>query len=355
MSRTERSKPDLTPLADGPPESPPDRPEQAILVVSDIDVQRHVIISLLSQNGFPLVDSAASAGQAEEALLRVTDDLIAEPSSVYDLILIDASLPDGDGIAACRRWKADPALADAPIIAVIDPDKPDLLEQAFAAGAMDYIRKPVNKIDLLARVRAALRLKREMDRRKAREDELYQANAKLEQLTRIDGLTGVSNRRHFDEILEREAARAQRQARPLAAVMIDIDHFKAYNDTYGHQEGDDCLKKVAKALQNALRRPGDHIARYGGEEFAAIMPETDLAGGTNVAEELRQAVEKLAIPHKSSPVAPVVTISVGVTSCLPTKGLPPARIIEAADSALYRSKSAGRNRVTANQFTGSGD
>lgn len=355
MSRIDQPRPGLTPLADGRSAPPADRPDQTILVVSDIDVQRHVIISLLSQNGFPLVDSASSAGQAEEALLRVTDDPAADPASVYDLILIDASLPDGDGIAACRRWKSNEALSDAPIIVVIDPGRPDLLEQAFEAGAMDYISKPVNKIDLLARVRAALRLKREMDRRKAREDELSQANAKLEQLTRIDGLTGVSNRRHFDEILEREAARAQRQARPLAVAMIDIDHFKLYNDSYGHQEGDDCLKQVAVALKNALRRPGDHVARYGGEEFVAVMPETDLAGATVVAEELRQAVEQLAIPHKSSPVAPVVTISVGVASCLPTKGLPSARIVEAADSALYRSKSAGRNRVTANQLSGSID
>ncbi|HUF77421.1 MAG TPA: sensor domain-containing diguanylate cyclase [Thermoanaerobaculia bacterium] len=176
---------------------------------------------------------------------------------------------------------------------------------------------------------------------------LQEANRALERLTRIDGLTDVANRRHFDETLENEWRRALRAGEPLGLVLADIDCFKLYNDAYGHQRGDETLRQVALALRSGLKRAADLAARYGGEEFALLLPGIDEVGATRLAEQLRRRVAELAIPHERSIVAGYVTVSAGAAARTPAHGEEPASLVAAADSALYRAKQAGRDRVVA--------
>lgn len=175
--------------------------------------------------------------------------------------------------------------------------------------------------------------------------ERQRLNLELERLAQQDGLTGLANRRHFDESLSREWERLHREQRPMAALFIDVDFFKPYNDTYGHAAGDDCLEKVARVLATSARRPGDLAARYGGEEFVILLPGTELAGAREVAERILQDVDALALPHAGSRVAPHVTVSIGVAARLPGAGEPPQRLLDAADKAVYAAKRAGRHRV----------
>lgn len=185
-----------------------------------------------------------------------------------------------------------------------------------------------------------------LERRVAeRTDALERANKLLEKASRTDGLLGISNRMHFDECLEREWHRAVRERTTLALLMLDVDHFKRYNDRYGHQAGDDCLRAVARAAQGALRRPADMLARYGGEELVLMLPNTDIAGARVVARAVHDAIAQLQLPHAASPVAAHVTVSIGVANVAPERGNVPAVLIAAADQALYAAKAAGRNRV----------
>jgi diguanylate cyclase (GGDEF)-like protein len=169
---------------------------------------------------------------------------------------------------------------------------------------------------------------------------------RLSNLSLLDGLTGVSNRRHFSLFLNNEWRRALRLEKTLSLVMLDIDHFKAFNDNYGHLAGDDCLRRVAKALRSFGNRPGDLVARYGGEEFAVVLADTPIEPARGIAEAVRVAVSKLGIRHQHSPVSAHVTVSVGVATMSPTGDLPESALIQAADTALYESKSKGRNRVS---------
>jgi len=181
--------------------------------------------------------------------------------------------------------------------------------------------------------------------RKQAESALQRANEELARLSTTDGLTGLANRRHFDEVLQAEWLKLRREKQPLSLVMADVDFFKRYNDTYGHQPGDLCLSSVAKAIRSQLKRPADLAARYGGEEFAAILPGTGPEGARHVAELIRDAVERLGLPHAASSAADHVTISVGVASVIPRDGALPDELIRRADEALYRAKKEGRNRT----------
>ena len=176
-------------------------------------------------------------------------------------------------------------------------------------------------------------------------DRLREANQRLERLSQLDALTGIANRRAFDEALAHEWRRCGRARTPLALVMVDIDCFKAYNDRLGHQQGDRCLRAIARALHQGLHRAGDFAARYGGEEFALLLPGLDAERAAAFAGTARARVEALAIPHPASPVAPVVTISAGVASLLPRRGASARALVEAADQALYAAKRGGRNRI----------
>jgi diguanylate cyclase (GGDEF)-like protein len=251
--------------------------------------------------------------------------------SAPDLILLDVMMPDMDGYETCRRLKADPLTRDTPVIFVTALNGPE--DEAFGleVGAVDFISKPLNSTVVRARVRTHLTLK-------------YQADL-LRSMAFLDGLTGIANRRQFDEALQREWRACLRTGTSLALAMIDIDHFKSFNDTCGHQAGDACLRAIAGILHNDMSRPHDLIARYGGEEFACLLPDTDLEGAWVKAEQLRHAVQSLGIPHEASATAPVVTISVGLETFIPTDELTPERLVATADDQLYKAKHAGRNRV----------
>ena len=175
--------------------------------------------------------------------------------------------------------------------------------------------------------------------------ELETANRQLEALSATDGLTGLANRRKFDLEWEAEWQRASRQGLPLAIAMLDVDQFKAYNDHYGHQAGDVCLKIVAQTLGSAVQRSGEMVARYGGEEFVVVLPGQGGAEAYAAMERIRAAVQALGLPHAKATVAGVVTISIGVASCVPQQGQSSASLVQAADAAMYRAKNQGRNTV----------
>ncbi|MBP1154737.1 MULTISPECIES: GGDEF domain-containing protein [unclassified Paenibacillus] len=191
---------------------------------------------------------------------------------------------------------------------------------------------------------------RDVSSRKNLEHQLLQSNELLQKISSIDALTGVANRRSFDESYALEWRQAIRYSTPLTVILVDIDYFKKFNDTYGHQEGDLCLKQVADALRRAANRPGDLIARYGGEEFVIVLPNTDATGASIVAERLRSEVENLSIPHMRSDVSHVVTASLGTATIVPTLELTRHELLLQADKALYQAKKDGRNRVRTNKI-----
>lgn len=250
-----------------------------------------------------------------------------------DLILLDVVMSGIDGYQICLLLKSDPQLRDIPVIFI--SERNDVADEirSLELGAVDFISKPFNPVIVRARVRTHLVLKLQGD--------MLRASALL------DGLTGVANRRRFDEDLDLHWRHCQRDAQPLSLVLLDVDHFKAYNDRYGHLAGDQCLREVAKALSGCLRRPLDRIARYGGEEFACLLPNTECQGARNLAESMRQAILALAIEHAESSVAGQVTASFGVATQLPLPELPAETLLQAADRQLYLAKGAGRNRVHA--------
>jgi diguanylate cyclase (GGDEF)-like protein len=325
----------------------------SILLVDDSRVVRAMLGAILNSVGYTDVLVADSAQEAFEALGMDS----GSGRTGIDLILMDLTMPDMDGIAALDRIRAVSHLRDIPVIMVTGRIEPENLKKAFEAGAIDYITKPVHEVELLARVRSALKLKYEMDQRKARERELVQAlkqletaNQLLQHVSATDGLTGVANRRQFDGVLEVEWARASRNRSWLALILVDVDYFKLYNDTYGHQAGDACLKTVASILVGNIHRPEDMTARYGGEEFAIILPGTELTGAATVADRIRARVESIEIAHAGSEVSRYITLSGGVASAIPRKDEAPTTLIAAADKALYQAKHEGRNRVR--EYTG---
>ena len=273
-------------------------------------------------------------------------DLVA--SEPPDLILLDANMPGMDGYATCLALQMD--YPDIPVVFVTaSGDFADEI-RALKAGASDFITKPINPPVVRARVSMHLKLKAQSDL--------------LRNLSHRDPLTGIANRRALDERLVQEWRRAQRHHHPLALLMIDIDHFKGYNDHYGHIQGDDCLARVAEAIAGLVNRAGDLVARYGGEEFAVLLAHTRLHEAQTLAERIRATIEALAIPHAASSTGPAVTLSIGVAECQPAlpRGEKPTSaptaaaprdpgihlakdLFDRADQALYAAKQAGRNRV----------
>jgi diguanylate cyclase (GGDEF)-like protein len=322
-----------------------------ILIVDDDAQLRRLLSAFLCSAG---CESVSEARSAEEAFALVgLGDQPDSPLPSFDVILMDIHLPGVSGIEACRRLKADEHVCDVPVLMVTASNDMALLRTSFEVGACDYIIKPIRRVELLVRVKAAVRLSQEMKERKVRERDILEqkrflehTQRKLERIAGTDALTGIANRRRFEEAYAQEWSRAQRNGSSLSLALVDIDAFKGYNDSYGHQRGDDCLHAVAQALAATAQRSADFVARYGGEEFAVILPGLDEDAALDMARRLHQAVAALNIPHEASPAADCVTVSIGIATTVPTAAQPVKDLINRADTALYRSKTAGRNRVT---------
>ena len=286
-----------------------------ILVVDDSPENLQVISAVLKQDYRVKV-----AINGERALALATS---AEPP---DLILLDVMMPGMDGYEVCARLKQNPVTARIPVLFVSSRDDEEDEARGLSLGAIDYIVKPIRPSIVQARVRNHIELKRSRDL--------------LEQLTTQDHLTGISNRRRFDDSLAQEWQRAAREQTPLSLVAIDIDHFKAYNDHYGHPQGDQCLIQVARALATCVTRPTDLVARCGGEEFAGLLPSTDSTGAARLAGQMRAAIEAEALEHARSPTHPHVTM-------VPQAEESAQLLVDLADAALYEAKGAGRNAFVA--------
>lgn len=270
------------------------------------------------------------------------------------VILQDLVMPGIDGLTLVREYRANPVTKDIPIIVLSTTEDPQVKSAAFATGANDYIVKLPDQIELVARIRyhsqAYLnQLQRDAAYRALRDSQrqLMEMNFELQRLTNVDGLTGLSNRRYFDECLDAEWKRSTRGQNSLAVLMIDIDFFKEYNDTYGHLAGDEALQRVAEVLQKSSGRSTDLVARFGGEEFVIMLPITDLAGAQLIAEKARQDVEDMQLPNDASTASKFLTVSIGVSSIIPQRSQAPFVVVDAADTALYEAKKTGKNRVSA--------
>ena len=264
-----------------------------------------------------------------------------------DLVLLDIIMPGIDGFEVARRIRQLERNAEwTPIIFLSARTSDTDLEKGIEAGGDDYLIKPVSAMVLGAKIRAMQRIAQMRYSLLVLTRKLDEANRELTRLSAVDGLTGIANRRSFDDALAKEWRRAARNQSPLALLLVDVDFFKQFNDNYGHQLGDECLKAVARTLDAQLRRPGDMVARFGGEEFVVLLPQTDEAGAERVGESLRDAIEQLGITHGHSQAADVVTVSIGVASAKPARDASgPDALVDGADRALYGAKRQGRNRV----------
>lgn len=265
---------------------------------------------------------------------------IAQSDQSPDLILLDIEMPDMDGWQVCRHLKTTEKTRNIPVIFITGHDEVSEVMAGFESGAVDYISKPFNISVVQARVQTHLELKKQRDL--------------LEQLASVDALTGIPNRRMFDEYFAREWRRSMRSASPISLIFMDVDFFKTYNDNYGHAEGDRCLENIAAILKHTLKRVTDFVARYGGEEFVAVLPEMNLDEAVEMAESMRKNIANSNIPHAYSEVADRITLSLGVSSVIPVVDILPEDLIKAADAALYIAKDNGRNQVSA-KLTGAKD
>ncbi len=305
-----------------------------ILVVDDSRTIRAGMIQLIKRMGHTVVE--AENGQQAVELYQT-----ARP----DLVMIDVSMPIMDGYEAARAIRKLNPDDWTPIIFLSSMEADQDLDRAIEAGGDDYLVKPVSFVVLNAKIRALSRLEAMRRRSLELSSQLAKANGELEKLSRLDGLTGINNRRAFDNCLQMELQRAARTGEPLSLILADIDFFKAFNDAYGHQGGDDCLRQIAQALSQSTRRPGDVVARYGGEEFAIVLPDTPADGAMLVALKAKELVEKFAIPHAFSGTGLIVTLSLGIVTGIVDQVTTAEQIIGRADHALYEAKHQGRNRI----------
>lgn len=327
--------------------------EMKILLVDDTPANIDILVRTLEPEGYDL--AIASSG---EKALRIADHFLP------DLVLADVMMPDMNGFEMCRQLKMQEANRDVPVIFITARKEMEDIVEGFQSGGVDYITKPFQQEEVRARVRTHLQLcalikqqkklnqqlQREINERKRTEEALRKANQELRRLATLDGLTQVANRFQFDEYIHQEWRRSAREQESLSLILCDVDYFKRYNDTYGHQKGDDCLRAIAKAITRSVRRPADLIARYGGEEFAVVLPNTKAEGAIQVARTIQAEVQQLAIPHEQSPVSRYVTLSLGVCSTVPPRDHGPTTpavedFIACTDKALYEAKEKGRNCI----------
>jgi diguanylate cyclase (GGDEF)-like protein len=308
--------------------------QDTLLIVDDTPENIAVLYNFLSGQGFKIL----VAENGEDALENAQDE---RP----DLILLDVIMPGIDGFETCRRLKSNPPTQEIPVIFITALS--DTLDKvkAFKLGAVDYITKPFQQEEVLARVNTHLTIRKLQNELQAQKEALEKANLELQRLATLDSLTQIANRRRLDEYLQREWRRASREQTPLSLILCDIDYFKNYNDSYGHQVGDDCLQQVAEVLSRTVKRASDLVARYGGEEFTVILPNTPVEGAMQIASLVQQNLQALKIVHPHSAVNEYVTLSIGVTCTVPTPQTSPEKLINVADKALYEAKREGRNRI----------
>jgi diguanylate cyclase (GGDEF)-like protein len=263
-----------------------------------------------------------------------------------ELILLDVVMPGLDGYEVVKRIRQLERDGEwTPIILLAAHSSDEDLERGIAVGGDDYLVKPISEVVLTAKVRAMQRIAQMRFSLLMLARRLDETNRELTRLSAVDGLTGIANRRQFDEFMTREWGRGMRHETELSVLMCDVDFFKQFNDLYGHQAGDECLQTVARTLGARIKRPTDLVARYGGEEFAIILPDTDINGAQLLAEAMRAEIEHLALTHGNSPKG-IVTLSIGVACRVPNRAARgSAALIKAADEALYQAKAGGRNRV----------
>ncbi len=289
-----------------------------VFVVDD-GLDNILILTALLQSEY-VVHSATRGKDALERIHRVRPDVV----------LLDIMMPDMDGYAVLKALQEDPCTSCIPVIFITSKSEEQDEEKGLKMGAVDYITKPIKGPIVKVRVRNHVELKCQRDL--------------LRDLSLRDGLTGLPNRRSLDERLELEWQTGLRHQKPLSVLMMDIDFFKRYNDHYGHQQGDDCLRRVAASLEGTLRRQTDFVARYGGEEFLYILPDTDAAGVMLYADRVLDAVRDMQAPHIDSDVSDSVSLSVGVATMIPSRKAKACDLVGKADVALYQAKRAGRNR-----------
>ena len=319
-----------------------------ILIVDDTPENLTVLRQMLTDQGYRV----RPALSGDIALKAVQAD-------IPNLILLDIMMPGMDGFEVCSKLKSKASTCDIPIIFISALNETEDKIKGFQVGGVDYITKPFNAAEVLARVETHLSLRNmqkqiqeqnihlldEIEERKRTEKALAKANLKLERLATMDGLTMIPNRRQFDDFLQQEWKRLTREQAPLSMILCDIDYFKYYNDAYGHVAGDKCLKQVAQGIDRAVKRPADLVARYGGEEFAVILTNTEIDGALKVAEEIQKEIGNLKIPHAQSIVAEYVSLSIGVGSKVPDWSGGPETFINEVDQCLYQAKEAGRNCI----------
>lgn len=315
-----------------------------ILIVDDEKTLRLVLRRAMEQEGYQV----SEVGDGHQCLAFCTEQL-------PDIILLDAMMPVMDGFTCCAQLQEMFGQDCPPILMITGLNNQESVDRAFEAGATDYITKPIHWAVLRQRVRRLLHthwvmaeLHRKIEQERVLKAKLEEMNQELQRLVDLDGLTQIANRRAFDQALQQEWKRLAREQSPLSLILCDIDFFKAYNDTYGHQAGDECLKQVADILRKAAKRPADVVARYGGEEFVVILPNTSLRGAMQVAESIRSKLKSRAIVHEGSGVSKFVTLSCGVAGVIPPPKTTPERLIAEADQALYKAKVEGRDRVVGN-------
>ncbi|GHV53435.1 hypothetical protein FACS1894216_11430 [Synergistales bacterium] len=293
--------------------------KNTILIVDDENTNLLTLNKILSPEHS--VCFAKSGGEAFSLIAR----------NRPDLILLDVIMPDMSGFDVLLKLKNDPATIGIPVIFItgLSDDRDE--ERGFLFGAVDYIKKPFSGAIVKARINTHMQIVRQM--------------REYEELGRIDPLTGIANRRRFDEHIEAEWKRAAREKKPISILMIDIDKFKNYNDTYGHPQGDALLKAIAKIFTAAARRPGDLSARLGGEEFCVLLPGADLTNALSIAEIIRSNVEAARVPTADGNTQTSVTVSIGAASFLPKPGDDSAALVTKADDNLYAAKKSGRNKI----------
>lgn len=313
-----------------------------ILIVDDVEANLIALKAILKSANAEVI-AAESGNQALKIMLE----------KQIDIVLLDVQMPNMNGFEVAELMRSNSRTRDIPIIFVTAINKEEkYIFRGYELGAVDYIYKPVNNEILKSKVNVFIRLNEQKRIIEAKTQALKEkvelleiAEKKLSQLARIDDLTGVLNRRGFEEEFHREWTRSVLYRSDFSVIMIDIDDFKKYNDAYGHVEGDKCLIQVAKTIEKSLRRPFDTVARYGGEEFVAFLPETNEQGALLVAENIRQSIEALRIENQDAKGWNYVTASLGVVTTVPRVGQDKEALIHRADQALYQAKNNGKNQV----------